>query len=229
MKWLAQAIVGFKVAMRYRFNFLVSLITVPASVLIYYFLWSSVFGYTGQEIIRGFTLNEMIGYYVVSMIAGCAPCQPFSTASAGKRYGEAHDSYLWPEMLRIVSEFKPTWVIGENVIGIDGMALERVVSDLEASGYEVAPPFEIPACAVGHDHRRARIWFLAHSNGSSESGRTVNAKASELSRGDSHAARMGAQDGLPRKMDRHRLKALGNAVVPQIPEYIGRAIMECEA
>lgn len=172
---------------------------------------------------------EADGITGIDVIAGGFPCQPFSTASAGKRYGEAHDSYLWPEMLRIVSEFKPTWVIGENVIGIDGMALERVVSDLEASGYEVAPPFEIPACAVGHDHRRARIWFLAHSNGSSESGRTVNAKASELSRGDSHAARMGAQDGLPRKMDRHRLKALGNAVVPQIPEYIGRAIMECEA
>jgi DNA (cytosine-5)-methyltransferase 1 len=33
-------------------------------------------------------------------------------------------------------------------------------------------------------------------------------------------------DGVPGKMDRHRLKALGNAVVPQIPELLGRAYLE---
>ena len=39
----------------------------------------------------------------------------------------------------------------------------------------------------------------------------------------------GMDDGLPRKLDRNkRLKALGNSVVPQIPEIIGRAIMEAE-
>ena len=36
----------------------------------------------------------------------------------------------------------------------------------------------------------------------------------------------GADDGVSRRLDEYRLKALGNAVVPQIPEMIGRAILE---
>jgi hypothetical protein len=36
-------------------------------------------------------------------------------------------------------------------------------------------------------------------------------------------------DGLPRQVDRvNRLKALGNSVVPQIVEVIGRCILEVE-
>lgn len=68
-KW-ALAKIGYKVGIKYRFHFFVSMITVPLSVLIYYFLWKSIFTYTGQEIIRGFTLEGMIQYFVLSMIVG---------------------------------------------------------------------------------------------------------------------------------------------------------------
>jgi hypothetical protein len=105
-------------------------------------------------------------------------------------------------------------------------ALEMTAtSDLEGAGYEVAPPFEIPACAVGHDHRRARFWFLAYADVRSEHGRAFDAEAQVLPRADYDAERVGTTDGIPDRMDRLRMKALGNAVVPQIPEIIGRAIM----
>ena len=164
----------------------------------------------------------------IDVICGGFPCQPFSTASAGRRLGQADDRYLWPHMLRLISEIRPRWVIGENVTGIEGMALEQVVSDLEGEGYEVAPPLEIPACAVGHDHWRPRFWFLAHANGGGEPIGTIHAKASKLPKCNRHASRMGAEDGFSRGLDRHRLRALGNAVVPQIPEIIGRAILAAE-
>jgi DNA (cytosine-5)-methyltransferase 1 len=100
----------------------------------------------------------------VDLLTGGFPCQPFS--AAGRRRGTEDNRFLWPEMLRVIQEFQPTWVIAENVRGLltidNGMVFEQVCLDLEASGYEVQP-FIIPACAVNAPHRRDRIWFVAHT------------------------------------------------------------------
>ena len=98
------------------------------------------------------------------VITGGFPCQPFSIA--GSRKGSNDSRYLWPEMFRIIKEFKPRWIIGENVRNIiniqDGMVFENVCTDLEGEGYEVRA-FNIPAAGVGAPHKRERIWIVAHS------------------------------------------------------------------
>lgn len=210
----------------------------------------------------------------VELVCGGFPCQPFS--HAGKRAGAEDDRALWPEMLRVIREVNPTWVIGENVIGLESMGLEHCVSDLENNGFAVQV-FDIPACGVGAIHRRHRLWIVAHATcgdgaeggakrcadnscdegreksqwrddtnrlrRSSESGVSTNTNGA-FGEGDRRAigskqerAKHGvtirwptkppvcrADDGIPNRA--HRLRALGNAVVPQIPEMIGRAIME---
>lgn len=126
----------------------------------------------------------------IDILTGGFPCQPFS--SAGRRFGTDDDRYLWPEMLRVIRQIQPTFVIGENVAGIISMVqpgeevkvgsttslfeenddiyqkkqefvVETVCSDLECEGYSVQP-FVIPACAVGAPHQRDRVWFVARRN-----------------------------------------------------------------
>ena len=101
--------------------------------------------------------SERIG---CDIITGGFPCQPFSCA--GKQAGNQDDRYLWPAMLAVIERERPTWVVGENVFGIVKMALDAVLSDLEAIGYATRA-FVIPACAVDAPHRRDRVWIVAHA------------------------------------------------------------------
>jgi DNA (cytosine-5)-methyltransferase 1 len=71
-------------------------------------------------------------------------------------------------MLRVIRQVQPSWVVGENVLGLvnwsGGLVFHEVQADLEAEGYEVFP-FVLPACGVNAPHRRDRVWFVAHANG----------------------------------------------------------------
>jgi DNA (cytosine-5)-methyltransferase 1 len=101
----------------------------------------------------------------VDIISGGFPCQPYS--AAGKRLGKEDDRHLWPEMLRVIREVKPQWVVGENVRGLlnwnGGMVFHEVCADLENIGYEVQA-FIIPASGVNAPHQRERLWIVAHTD-----------------------------------------------------------------
>jgi len=98
------------------------------------------------------------------ILSGGFPCQPYSLA--GKRLGKEDERHLWPEMLRVIREIKPDWIVGENVLGLvswsDGLVFDEVQTDLEAQGYEVQA-FVLPACAADAPHRRDRVWIVAKS------------------------------------------------------------------
>jgi DNA (cytosine-5)-methyltransferase 1 len=102
--------------------------------------------------------------YAADVITGGFPCQPFSVA--GKRKGTADDRYLWDETIRVITECKPRWFIGENVEGLininNGMVLRQVQTDLEEQGFQVQC-IVIPASGIGAWHQRKRIWIVAYS------------------------------------------------------------------
>ena len=108
----------------------------------------------------------------IDILTGGFPCQPYS--AAGKRKGKDDARHLWPEMLRVIREVRPRYIVGENVYGLvtwnGGLVFDEVCSDLEAEGYAVWP-IVIPAAAVGAPHRRDRVWFVAYANCERRGGR----------------------------------------------------------
>jgi DNA (cytosine-5)-methyltransferase 1 len=176
----------------------------------------------------------------VDVVCGGFPCQDLSVA--GKKAGfDGARSSLYREMLRIIGECMPRYAIFENVTGLltgeSGRWFGQFLYDLAEIGFD-AEWHCIPASELGAHHHRDRVWIIAHAYSGRLEGRVIgesirwggqelgtealvdydNKKASpkpEFCRG---------HDGIPKKS--HRLKQLGNAVVPQIPEAIGRAIME---
>ena len=119
--------------------------------------WPDVPRWRDIRTLTGGSFYERTGLQTVDVISGGFPCQPFSVA--GKRRGKDDDRYLWPEMLRVIQELRPTWVVGENVAGIVNMALDQVYADLENEGYAVQALI-IPACAVDAPHRRDRCAII---------------------------------------------------------------------
>lgn len=152
--------------------------------------WPDVPRWRDIRTLTGDDFYARTGRRSVTVISGGFPCQPFSVA--GKRRGKEDDRYLWPEMLRVISEIRPAWVIGENVPGIVNLALDTVLSDLESQGY-ACQTFIIPACGVDAPHRRERICIVAYTNEPGLQGRqrkVVPERTSEWSarQGSTHVA-----------------------------------------
>jgi DNA (cytosine-5)-methyltransferase 1 len=160
----------------------------------------------------------------VDIVCGGFPCQPFSSASRGRRHGNADDRALWPQMRRVVSELRPAWVVAENVPHFDRGPLDEMVADLEAIDYAVAPPLEIPACAFGLDHWRPRLWILGHTNRHGEPSIPIYAEAPVLSRRSRDAGGVGASNVISNRVE--RLRGIGNAVPPAMAQWIGERLME---
>ncbi len=148
-------------------------------------IWRDIRTLTGGD------FYDRTGLRTVDIISGGFPCQPFSIA--GKRKGRDDDRYLWPEMCRVISEIRPTWVIGENVAGI--LSMVEPVGEAELVGADIAigentevriydqrerytlenilqdlerigysvQPFIIPAAGVGANHRRERIAIVGYT------------------------------------------------------------------
>ena len=98
----------------------------------------------------------------VDVLCGGFPCQPFSCA--GKQQGDKDERFLWPELLRVINEVRPSVCLLENVPALRNIAADRVLGDLETAGYTCGA-FVVGADDIGASHRRKRVWILADRDG----------------------------------------------------------------
>lgn len=197
--------------------------------------------------------GKQLGY--VDCIAGGFPCQDVSLAGkrqgiTGPRSG------LWKEYYRLICEIRPKFIIVENVAGLYlGGGIQRVLGDLAEGGYD-AEWNCIPAAGIGAPHRRDRVFIVAYPRGFLGSfqllltwnGQDIiqgweNAKEWGIDRvvtsvgtapverfhiewreRDDQPSILRMVDGLPASL--LRIKGCGNAVVPQVAEWIGRRVIE---
>ncbi|MHC4867848.1 MAG: DNA cytosine methyltransferase [Planctomycetota bacterium] len=184
----------------------------------------------------------------VDVITGGFPCQPVSLA--GKQKGDADERWLWKEMLRVCETLRPRWIVAENVRGLlsagDGRLFGAILRDLANVGYCVEWSL-ISSCSVGSPHPRERLFVVAYPDGdglergigwTKEDGQ-IRELPSTGHACDSATRRRRwwkkqlptpvfcrGSNGIPSRVDRTR--CLGNAVVPQVAEWIGHRILEIE-
>lgn len=162
------------------------------------------------------------------VVCGGFPCQPFSTASRGRRVA----TDFWPEMHRLAGEVRPSLVIAENV---SEAAITRAEDDLRALGYGTHRR-RISAADAGADHQRNRWWLCAYADHESELPRRLHEEVGRLPKlcvglwgAENYARAIRVPDGPADRLDQARLKSLGNTVLPVVPEVIGRAIYAARA
>jgi DNA (cytosine-5)-methyltransferase 1 len=198
--------------------------------------------------VRTLTAEQLVrdGIGKIDVITGGFPCQDISVAGKQAGIKDGTRSGLWTEIVRLIGELRPQFVIVENVANLlrgpserPGAWFGRVLGDLAECGYD-AEWENIPASALGAPHRRERVWIVAYPAEIGHAGEFLSryrekshakfeARTSMLppyspamvKAEDSYSLRKG--DGFSEFMG--RLNAYGNAVVPQIPELIGRAIL----
>lgn len=172
-----------------------------------------------------YDVRDFDGTFAEVITAGF-PCQDISIA--GRRAGLAGEqSGLWAEVRRLVRDTRPRFALLENSPSLCVRGLREIIGDLAAIGYD-AEWFGLPAAAIGAPHLRAREWVLAYPTGfrnGCQKGPICTGRITSQCRDwwSSEPAVGRVADGIPRQVD--RLRALGNAIVPQIAEMIGRAIM----
>ena len=150
----------------------------PAKVLERH--WPEVPRWKDISTLTGESFYERTGRGTVDIISGGFPCQPFSVA--GKQRGKEDDRYLWPEMVRVIKELRPTWVVGENVTGIIKLALPDILFELETCGYRTRV-FHIPASGVGARHHRYRVAIVGYSEHNGLSSAAVTGGTQKTGRG----------------------------------------------
>lgn len=180
--------------------------------------WPNVTNYGDIKILDPATLPA------VDLLCGGFPCQPFSTAAAGRNILSKDRR---GDFARVIFDVRPKYVLAENV---SRAAIEEFAATLVRDGGWGADVFDKSAADVGADHQRDRWWCIAYPNDEGQFRSALYAEMAVLPQvrnrvwgWENYTRAIRVSDGSANRVDRFR--CLGNAVPPQLSYEIGHAIM----
>lgn len=177
----------------------------------------------------------------VDLVTAGFPCQDASLAGKGAGIAGSRTGLFW-HVLRTIRVVGQPGLLLENVAALLGRGMGTVLGALAQIGYD-AEWNCFPAAAIGAPQSRDRLWIIANARKEGQQGPVIEWDAiscrnvSEITKLGNYSATCGAEwtrsfplvsmgNGLSSKLVRDGVGAAGNAVVPQIPELIGHAILE---
>lgn len=117
--------------------------------------------------LSSFDIKKIVGEKTVHIIAGGFPCQGFSLA--GFRDPDDARNTLYKEIVRIVKDIKPWFVILENVPGVatmkDGQVYRTIINDFASIGYPNMSLQILESADYGIPQLRPRAVFIANRLG----------------------------------------------------------------
>jgi len=171
-----------------------------------------------------------------NIISGGFPCAQTSVAAQIHDYRDGlkgGDSGLWYEYLRAAGEIRSNWIVVENVSGVKkwGHIIQKGLEDL---GYTISS-LAIKACDFGLPHKRRRIIYVANGKRLALPRAARSSSIEWVERLTTHGGSwLDSAPGTPRiingvshRMD--RVKALGNAMSPDMAFEIFQLIKEAES
>lgn len=190
----------------------------------------------------------------VDLLCAGFPCQDVSIAQNGKAKGiyDGEKSSLFWEVFRIACQLRPRIIVLENTPGLFVRGFSEVVGSLSSIGYD-SEWCVVSARSQGAVHKRDRLFIVSYTNNFKRNTSHTNSKQCKeqpmhtftMEKESRFKSRISDQNGVHKRnywkehtaespfcrvddgvSDRlAKLKALGNAIVPQCSEYVGKCIL----
>ena len=104
----------------------------------------------------------------ITVLFGGAPCQGFSTSNKRTNNRENLNNWLYKEFIRVLSLWKPDWVVFENVTGImemeSGAFFKNILSDFINTGYTCSYII-LNSSDFGVPQKRNRLFLIGSKHG----------------------------------------------------------------
>lgn len=139
----------------------------PAAIETFKLNHKNAIGICGDiQKIKTSEIKKLINHQAVDLICGGPPCQGFSTAGSGN--ADDQRNHLFLDFVRFVKDFKPSYILIENVTGLLATKNERTLKAIYQEFHQIGYHLNIRVLTASHfgvPEARRRVIILGNRLG----------------------------------------------------------------